>query len=169
MIELATILVSDVEARVVDLKPIPTKIAGGTVRMIYDDPMWEQMTKNAVFVGSKAVTVLDIGDVVEIPAEAVAHPGKMLKIGICGMTADGKTMIPTVYANLGQVRPAADPDADPSTDPSLPVWAQLQTEIEKLKQSGTGGGGGSLTVDEEGVLTTTAGGFDVSDDGYILM
>jgi hypothetical protein len=168
MIELATILVSEVEARVVDLKPIPAKIAGGTVRMIYDDPMWERLTKNAVFVGSKAVTVLDIGDVVEIPAEAVAHPGKMLKIGICGTTEDGKSMIPTIYANLGQVRPAADPDADTSTDPGLPVWAQLQAEIEQLKQGGVVGGG-SLVVDEEGNLTTTAGGFEVSDDGYILM
>lgn len=168
MIELAKILVSGVGTRVLELEPIPEKITGATVRFVYDDPMWDGLVKNAVFVGTEIVSVLNVGEEVELPAEAVARPGKILKVGICGTTADGKTIIPTLYANLGQIRPAADPSADPSADPALPVWAQLQAEIEQLKQSGTGGGG-SLMVDEEGNLTTTAGGFDVSDDGYILM
>ena len=169
MIELATILVSGVDTRVIELEPIPEKISGATVRFIFDDPMWDGLIKNAVFVGSRTVSVLNVKDTAEIPMEAVSRHGPTLRVGICGTAEDGKVVIPTLYANLGQIRPAADPGADPSADPALPVWAQMQKEIEQLKQGGTGGGGGSLTVDEEGVLTTTAGGFDVSDDGYILM
>lgn len=168
MIELAKILVSGVDTRVIELEPIPEKITGATVRFVYDDPMWDGLIKNAVFVGTEIVSVLNVGEEVEIPAEAVAKHGKLLKVGVCGTTADGKVIIPTLYANLGLIRPAADPSADPSADPTLPVWAQLQAEIEQLKQGGVVGGG-SLVVDEEGNLTTTAGGFDVSDDGYILM
>ena len=31
---------------------------------------------------------------------------------------------------------------DPGADPTLPIWAQLQSELEDLKENGTGTGGG---------------------------
>ena len=136
MIELAKILVSGVDTRVIELEPIPEKISGATVRFAFDDPMWDGLIRNAVFVGSRTVSVLNVGDTAEIPMEAVSRHGPTLRVGICGTAADGKVVIPTLYANLGPIRPAADPGADPSANPALPVWAQLQTEIEKLKQDG---------------------------------
>ena len=136
MIELAKIMVSGVDTRVIELEPIPEKISGATVRFIFDDPMWDGLIRNAVFAGSRTVSVLNVGDTAEIPMEAVSRHGPTLRVGICGTAADGKVVIPTLYANLGPIRPAADPGADPSADPALPVWAQLQTEIEKLKQDG---------------------------------
>ena len=45
---------------------------------------------------------------------------------------------PTVWANLGFIRPSATPDGDESTDPSLPVWAQLKEQIDNLRITGSG-------------------------------
>ena len=171
--ERAKIKVSGVHAVPVCLKDIPRGIKGATVRFEYADPLWDGLSKTVVFKGSGVTKdILDAGEVVKVPPEVVARAGQPLLVGVYGTDADGNQAIPTLWADLGRIRPAANPSGDTSTDESLPVWAQLQAqlqaEIEQLKQGGSGGGG-SLTVDEEGVLTTTAGGFDVSDDGYILM
>ena len=137
MIELAKILVSGVDTRVIELEPIPEKIYGATVRFIFDDPMWDGLIRNAVFAGSRTVSVLNVGDTAEIPMEAVSRHGPTLRVGICGTAADGKVVIPTLYANLGPIRPAADPGADPSADPALPVWAQIQAQIGDLNKLDT--------------------------------
>ena len=69
--ELAKILVSGVEASVLELNPIPAGIIGATVRFVYEDPTWSSLRKNAVFVGAKTVVVTDVEDEAQIPPEAV--------------------------------------------------------------------------------------------------
>ena len=147
--ELAKILVSGVEARVVELKAIPAGIIGATVGFVYEDPVWSGLKKNAVFVGAKTVVVTDVEDEAQIPSEAVANPGSLLKVGVFGTDTDKNLAIPTLYANLGQISPAADPSADASAEASLPVWAQLMERIERMEQG--------------------TGGFIIDDDGYILL
>jgi len=105
--------------------------------------------------------------VVEVPSEVVARAGQSLLVGVYGTDGSGVRAIPTLWADLGKIRPAADPSGDESTDESLPVWAQLQEQIDEIRETGTGGG--SIIVDEEGYLTTSGGGFDIDDDGYILL
>ena len=80
------------------------------------------------------------GNPIEIPHEMVAQEGKRLKVGVYGVDADNNLVIPTLWANLGMIRAAAEPSGDPGTDPQLPVWTQIQSEVDALKASGMGGG-----------------------------
>lgn len=160
---LAKIRVTGVRVRVVECEEIPAGIIGGQVSIEYADPTWDGLSKTVVFKGAAEKDMLDARTLVEIPPECVARPVPSLKIGIYG-TAEAQAT-PTLWADLGRVNPAADPSGDTSTDESLPVWAQLQEQINDLQQ----GSGGGIIVDEDGYLTTTAGGFNISDDGYILL
>lgn len=94
---------------------------------------WDDLVKTAVFEGSgQSVDVLITGASCEIPPEALKKYGGMLRVGIYGVSADGTTVIPTMYADLGIIRRGADPQKDPTTNSSLPVWAQLQAQIGDL-------------------------------------
>ena len=74
----------------------------------------------------------------------------MLFAGVYGTDASGKLVIPTIMAPVKMILPGADPSGDEGADPELPIWAQLQADIETLKQSGTGGG--SIIVDSDGYI-----------------
>lgn len=124
---------------------------------------WDGLTKTAVFTnGRDTVGVLAAkwdGDAVDIPPEVLTAAGRYARVGVYGTNASG-VVLPTVWATLGKVQPAAEPSGDPSADPTLPVWAQLQEQIGDLndlktyskdnlvaaineaRQSGGGGGGG---------------------------
>lgn len=94
---------------------------------------WDGLVKTAVFEGSgESVDLLLTGASCEIPPEALKKYGGMLRVGVYGVSADGTTVIPTVYADLGIIRRGADPQKDPTTNSSLPVWAQLQAQIGDL-------------------------------------
>ena len=164
----AHIKVSGVHANCMRRMTIPAGLIGGQVKIEYTDPVWDDMSKTAVFRGSVTRDVLNIGDFVTIPSEVLTDAGADLWFGIYGVDASGELAIPLIEAHLGKVAKATDPSGDPSTDPSLPVWAQLQEQINDLRENGTGGGG-SIIVDGDGYLTTTGGGFDIDDDGYILL
>ena len=162
--ELAKILVSSTDTRVVSLKAIPAGITGATVRFVYEDPAWAGLRKHAVFVGTKSVVVETVA---EIPQEVVAVPGPLLKVGVFGTDTDRNLAIPTVYANLGRIVPAADPSGDSSTDATLPVWAQLMERIERLELGGVGSD--EIILNEDGYVTTLSGGFEIDEDGCILL
>lgn len=164
--ELAKIRVSGVHAVPICLKEIPRGIKGATVRFEYADPRWDKLSKTVVFKGSGVTKdILDAGEVVEVPPEVVERAGQSLLVGVYGTDADGNQAIPTLWADLGRIRPAADPSGDTSTDESLPVWAQLQEQIDELKQGGTGGG---LIIDSDGegnVSIAASGGTVITSDG----
>ena len=90
---------------------------------------WDGLSKTAVFTdGVKTVDVLPSGwdgDAVLIPHEILTTAGRIARVGVYGTNASG-VVLPTVWATLGKVQPAAEPSGDPSADPTLPVWAQLQ-------------------------------------------
>lgn len=167
---LATIVVSGVDARARMYARIPAGIQGATVQFMFEDPRWNSLTKTAVFQSNvtRDNLMLD-GNTVKIPPETVEKAGETLRVGICGVDADKNLVIPTLWATVGGVWDSADPSGDPGTDPDLPIWAQLAAEVEKLKQAGGNGGGDSIIVDEDGYLTTASGGFVVDNDGYIQL
>ena len=134
--ELTRIRVSGVRARPVEVRDIPQGIIGGTVRFEYTDPIWDGLNKIVVFRGLVTRDVVNAGDLVQIPVECVLRAGISLYVGVYGTDADGRIAIPTLWADLGRVRAAADPSGDPAADPALPIWAQLQAEIEVLKENG---------------------------------
>lgn len=96
---------------------------GAQVQIDYNDEIWGSLHKTVVFKGAVIKDVITNADVVTIPAEVVANQGVALRVGVYGVDADGNIAIPTVWADLGTVRDAADPSGDTTTDPSLPVWA----------------------------------------------
>lgn len=160
--EIAKLRVSGVRCTPVSVGKIPAGIVGATVSIEYTDPLWDGLTKTVVFRGVCTKDILNAGTVVTVPPEVVASAGKPLHVGVYGVNADGKLIIPTLWADLGRVCSATDPSGDTSADPSLPIWAQLQAMIgdlneldtkakenlvaavnEVLESAGTGGGGGS--------------------------
>ena len=120
---------------------IPKGIKGAPVHLPYSDD-WADLNKTVVFQGSGITKdILNAGEDVAIPAEIVARTSAApVQVGVYGTNADGTLAIPTLWAELGRVSGAADPSGDESTDPALPVWAQLQADVEELMKGDTGGG-----------------------------
>ena len=127
---------------------------------------WDGLTKTAVFSNGK--TTVDVlaanwdGDTVPVPHEVLAVPGRHARVGVYGADESG-VVLPTVWVSLGKVQPGADPSGDASADPSMPVWAQLQSQIGDLDdlqtynkgnlvdaineaRSSGGSGGGGYTI-----------------------
>ena len=138
-----------------------------TVQFVFS-PEWDGLTKTAVFSNGK--TTVDVlaanwdGDTVHVPHEVLAVPGRHARVGVYGADESG-VVLPTVWVSLGKVQPGADPSGDASADPSLPVWAQLQSQIGDLDdlqtynkgnlvdaineaRSSGGSGGGGYTIGE---------------------
>ena len=136
-----------------------------TVKFVFS-PEWDGLTKTAVFSNGK--TTVDVlaanwdGDTVPVPHEVLAVPGRHARVGVYGADESG-VVLPTVWVSLGKVQPGADPSGDASADPSLPVWAQLQSQIGDLDdlqtynkgnlvdaineaRSSGGSGGGGYTI-----------------------
>ena len=144
-------------------------MAGVTCEFEYDKS-WDGLVKTAVFsAGCITKDVLNAEGEVEVPWECLEYPGPYLKVGVYGANTDGTTVIPTIMADVQRIVPGADPGGDESTQQSPDVWAQLQAQINALKDGVPGGGGGSIIVDNEGYLTTTSGGFEIDADGYIVL
>lgn len=106
-------------------------MTGASVTLAWDNA-WAGLQHTGVFrCGEKSVDVLPEGSTVAIPA-GILLPDETLYFGLYG--TDGETVVlPTVWAALATVHPAADPSGDEAADPTLPVWAQLQARLEDLE------------------------------------
>lgn len=101
---------------------------------------WADLKKTAVFkCCGKAIDVLEeqweTNYTVVIPPEMTQDIGTMVRVGVYGRNDSGKRVTPTVYTNLSLVAEAADPSGDTSTDQSLPVYSQLQIELDEVKNN----------------------------------
>ena len=133
--ELGKVRVNGISAETVCRKKIPRGIVGATVGLEFTDPLWDGLTKIAVFWGSCVRTVRDPGSVVQIPWEVVAEAGFQLRMGVYGVDEQNNLVIPTIWAELGMIEYAADPAGDPAMDPQLPIWTELQRQIDGLSNS----------------------------------
>lgn len=125
----ASILVSGNVAKVRDRKVLTSGTIGAEVVFTFDES-WDGMDKTLVWKGS-GVTLDDTACTSVIPQEVLTKAGGRLLVGVYGTAGD--TATPTVWADLGVILPGANPSGDESTDPSLPVWAQLQQQIEDIR------------------------------------
>lgn len=83
------------------------------------------------------------GDECYIPHEVLAVPRVRVRVGVYG--TDGENVIlPTIWANLGDVHDAPDPSGDEATDPSIPIWGQILANIGDLSDL--------LTKDKESIV-----------------
>lgn len=113
-------------------------MVGIPVTIEYDDA-WEGLTKNLVCRCSGQDTdsteqraILNVGSAAVV-AHEVMQAGAHLYLGLEGFRPDGELVIPTTWAMCGVVREGANTGDDLSADPTLPVWNQLQVQLEQLE------------------------------------
>lgn len=135
--KIAEVKVGKTTCKVTPLVLIPQGIVGATISIEYTDPAWDGLQKTVVFRSAVTKDVLDAGNEVVIPAEVVNRAGVNLYMGVYGVGAEGRTVIPTIWKELGLVYGAAAPSGDASSDPALPVWAQIQAMIGDLDELDT--------------------------------
>ena len=116
-------------------------MVGLPVAIEYDEA-WDGLTKNLVCrcsrngsSGEEYRSILNVENTT-IVAHEVMQAGMLLYLGVEGYKADGTLVIPTVWAMCGAIEKGANTGEDLSADPTLPVWAQLQTEIDQISQNG---------------------------------
>lgn len=68
---------------------------------------WEGLAKTVTFESDRAVTAVMAGDIVTVPPEVMAAAGYQLKIAVTGKTADGRVVIPTIWAKAGKIENSA--------------------------------------------------------------
>lgn len=115
---------------------IPAGAAGLTVSVVFTDPVWDDMSKTVVFRGAGNRIAEFDGKTAVIPWEVMTEPGTRVFFGVYGTNEETGMKLPLIEVDIGYTEKATDTQADPGTDPTLPIWAQLQKEIEQLKQSG---------------------------------
>ena len=154
---------SEVNGQMVESDLLTSGMVGRKCRIEFTNA-WDDLEKTVVFTAGKVTRdVINVGELVEIPAECIAVENVRLHVGVYGVGA-GK-IIPTIIVPGPYILPGADPSGDESTNPELPVWAQLQEQIDALKQSGAGGGLNISADDEGNVFISSTGSVSIKDDG----
>ena len=129
---IAKIQVSGSNASLVSSESIPAGIVGAQIQIDYAADIWQRLQKTVIFQGAVTKDVLTNSSMVTVPPEVVAKANVNLSVGVYGIDANGSIAVPTIWARLGTVRRAASPSGDTTTAPTLPVWAQIQTDIGNL-------------------------------------
>ena len=125
--------INDVQIRVIEKGIFTAGMVGAQVEILFTDPLWNDLEKVVTFLcGREKKDAILCGNIVEIPHEVLRRSRQELYIGLCGYDANHELCLPTVWADLGEVRCGADPSGDPGMDPSLPVWAELLDKIGDL-------------------------------------
>ena len=109
MMIFAKIAVTGARASAVDYKTIPAGIVGAKAEFEFMDPIWDGLTKTAVFRGNCVRSVPMNGSTVTVPAEVVASKGVRLEIGVYGTDASKAVAIPTLWATAGYIKDSAEP------------------------------------------------------------
>lgn len=125
------------------------------------DSSWADLTRNLLCTSGKWGPTGKAWAIQNVDGSAtVAHEvmiaGNHLYLGIEGRNSDGTKVIPTTWADCGKICSSVSMRAVPSAKPTLPVWAQIQREINHLKSNGTA----SFFVRTEGdaLIISTDGG-----------
>lgn len=124
----ARLNVTATEIKVERIMPLTAGMVGAEVEVTFDST-WDGYSKTYIWARGCLVKDDTTASGV-IPAEVLARCGGVLRFGVYG-TKEGHAL-PTLWASVGTVNVSADPSGDYSTNPTLPVWAQLNEELEKL-------------------------------------
>ena len=123
---------SKADGQMVEQETLTSGMVGKEVKLEFSDD-WNDLHKTVVFSADDVSRdVVDAEDVVTIPHEVLAEPRKNLYVGVYGVGDNGR-IIPTIRAKGPYIHPGADPTGDESVEPSLPIWAQLQAQLDELK------------------------------------
>lgn len=130
--------VTAAEAVLVESDVLTEGMVGKTVKLSFS-PEWRNMDKVAVFTAGKngVDVILPEGEEieVEIPPDVFVKAGICLFVGVQGADHENNVVIPTIWCDLGNIRPGAKPvDKQPDTSIGLPLWAQIQAQIGNLTE-----------------------------------
>jgi hypothetical protein len=166
MYKIATIHVSGVKALALDRRDIPAGITGAVLELVYDDPIWDNLVKTVVFQGTKTVQVFNAGSIVKFPPEVAAAKNTNVKVGVYGVDSDGLGVIPTLWADLGVVKPSAAGSFPPPQEQTPSLWVQVLGSIGDLEKLDTENRENLVAAINE-VLDKvgSGGGLTVTDDG----
>ena len=121
-------------------------MVGAEVEFSFDEP-WDTLTKCAVFTdGMETRDAVVKENRCTIPHEVLTLGGRVLCVGVYGTNETGDVVIPTVYADVGMIRPGADPSGDESYSPTPDVTTQILNRLERLESGMGGSGNGSGTA-----------------------
>lgn len=149
-----------VDGEMIQEETLTVGMVGRQVMLEFSEE-WEGVSKTVVFsAGSVTRDVVYTGGPVTIPAEVLEIPLALLWVGVYGVSADGTVVVPTAQVAGPVIMPSLDPSGDPGTDPDLPIWAQLQTQLD---QSGE-----EITELSNYISNISNMGRYVSDKGYVL-
>ena len=133
------IQINKICAKLIECEPLTSGMIGKTVEVEFSAE-WSELNKIAVFSnGDVTIDVLESqwnGNTITIPQEVLATPHRSISMGVYGYElVDGEKVlaIPTIVAEIGKTKFGADPSGDPEADPTLPIWAQLQWEIDHFE------------------------------------
>lgn len=140
-----TIYVQKTQARAELDAPVTSGSVGREVQFQFSDD-WNGLAKTAVFETNnyKETATVPVSGTLAIPEDVLAYPGFQLRIGVIGKTAGDATVIPTVYADCGMIKPGAS-TAPVSTPLTPSQFEQLQAQIDELREQSVGGDGLSTT------------------------
>ena len=111
-------------------EPLTVGLAGGQAHFRFSD-RWKNLTKTVVFrQGDITKDVVGVTSGAVIPHEVLKVPGVPVEIGVYGSDGEGKIIIPTVWVATDPVLEGADPMVDASADPTLPVYQQIEAQVE---------------------------------------
>lgn len=110
---------------------LTTGTVGGRVALTFDQD-WERRNKTLIWRGS-GLTLADPACTGIIPWEVLTKPHGQLILGIYG--TEGDTATPTLWCEIGEILPGADPSGDPALDPTLPMWAALKQDMGDVEKA----------------------------------
>lgn len=166
MYKIATIHVSGVKALALDRRDIPAGITGAVLELVYDDPIWDNLVKTVVFQGTKMVQVFNAGSIVKFPPEVAAAKNTNVKVGVYGVDSDGLAVIPTLWADLGVVKPSAAGSFPPPQEQTPPLWVQALGSIGDLAKLDTENRENLVAAINEVLGKVGSGGGNVDLSGY---
>lgn len=129
---------------------------------------WDGLSKIGVFrAGDVQIDVPVTSDVVTIPVNAILQPNVHLFFGLYGLaTANGRVAIPTTWADLGIIQPAADPTAASNYGQPVPdLYAQLAAKVEAAEAAALAATTGTYAGTATFAIETTPG----EHFGYLKM
>lgn len=133
------VTITKAEAVLTDRDTLTGGMVGKTVTLNFSGE-WDGLLRTAVFRAGNEIrdVVLESAALTEdvvIPHEVLAQPERKLYLGVYGTDAAGTVALPTIWCELGPIRPGADPAGDESAEPTPDVWAQMRGLIEELDRS----------------------------------
>ena len=132
---IANVRVNLSSAETLSCASIPKNAVGLKVRFQYADPLWNKLSKTAVFRnGTKTLNSILTDDCAIIPHELLCKTKDSIYVGLYGTDANQSLAIPTVWAKLGEVSSSATPSSSATSEATLPHWAQIQEKVEFLER-----------------------------------